>query len=92
VADDCVERRVHRRCDPRVLLRVIARLPRHTGGLVAGIEVLVDLQDPTIHKIILDFNGRPTPGTIQEPALLDPVSGYYNPSIPGRCSGETAPS
>jgi hypothetical protein len=46
-------------------------------------------EDPTTHKIILDAAGRPTPNKAQEPAPPDPVTGYYNPSIPGRCLSDT---
>jgi hypothetical protein len=47
------------------------------------------VKDSVTGKIILDANGRPTPLPTHEPAPPDPVSGYYNPTIPGRCQSDT---
>src|SRR5581483_3057624 len=39
--------------------------------------------------IVLDAVGRPTPLPPADPAPPDPKTGYYNPTVPGRCLSDT---
>jgi hypothetical protein len=45
--------------------------------------------DPKSGKIILDSYGKPTPLPAKAPAPPDPKTGYYNPTVPGRCQSDT---
>ena len=45
--------------------------------------------DPATGLIIVDNTGRPTPLPAQTPAPPDPITGYYNPTVPGKCMSDT---
>jgi hypothetical protein len=45
--------------------------------------------NPTTGLIILNAAGKPTPTPAQTPAPPDPVTGYYNPTVPGKCMSDT---
>jgi hypothetical protein len=40
-------------------------------------------------QIVVSSSGRPTPLPAKEPAPPDPVTGYYNPTVPGDCLSDT---
>jgi hypothetical protein len=45
--------------------------------------------DPTTGLILIDNRGKPTPLPAATPAPPDPVTGYYNPTVPGKCMSDS---
>ena len=45
--------------------------------------------DPVTGLIIVDNTGKPTPLPAHAPAPPDPVTGYYNPTVPGKCMSDS---
>jgi hypothetical protein len=62
-------------------------------GLVSqdyfGNPLCTQYQTNSSGKILLDASGRPTPLPSKDPAPPDPKTGYYNPTVPGRCLSDT---
>jgi hypothetical protein len=42
-----------------------------------------------VGKIVLNRDGRPTPLPAHDPAPPDPVTGYFNPTVPGDCLSDS---
>jgi len=45
--------------------------------------------DPSTGLILIDPSGKPTPLPAHNPAPPDPVTGYYNPTVPGDCLSDS---
>jgi hypothetical protein len=54
-----------------------------------GNPLCTSYKKDTAGKIIVDSRGRPTPLPAHDPAPPDPKTGYYNPTIPGRCLSDS---
>src|SRR3984893_14664872 len=54
-----------------------------------GNPLCTQYQTNSTGQVLLDAEGRPTPLPAKNPAPPDPISGYYNPTVPGRCLSDT---